>query len=781
MAEDFAKAVEDGLKLAKRIYLGKDKAVMTAPKPPSPPVQGLADYYLPSAPMVYAVISDPGFVDNPDFPSYQPHVYGRCDPPALIPLQMSGVDLEVNCYGDTAFVQISGKWRVHCVMGSHSCDCRIAVPMGNQGSILGVEVDLPKKSYSTELVGLEESKCIEKIARPQDGGFMKPHIFMLTIPQVDGGTNISIKLRWSQKLLYNDGQFTLTVPFSFPEYVTPAVRKISKKEKIQLNVNSGIVTGILCKATSHPLKETKRHAEKFSFLYESEVLTWSKTDFSFSYSVSSSNMFGGVLLQSPPLYDHDQRDMFCVYLLPGSQKSTEVFKKEVVFVIDITDSMQGRPLEATKNAISSAMSKLGPEDSFNIITFSSETSLFSTSMELASKEAIERATTWLSTKSTVEGSTCISIPLEHAYEMLSNTSGSLPMIFLITDGAVEDERNICDQMKKRLKNSGSLCPRIHTFGIGSFCNHYFLRMLAMIGRGEFDAVCDLDLIDNRIQKLFSNAFSTVLADITVDAFNDHEQIEVYSSCIPDLSFESPLTICGRYEGSFPDTLKAKGILGDLSSFVMDLKIVRAKDIPLDRVLSRQEIDLLTAQAWLSENKQLEQKVAQLSKVTCNISEYTRMVLLEKNKIDKAIESSGAQKVCLSLIRNSIITVNLNSQKLGFSIQVKKTDPHKIKDPLAPRKTLLQSLSVGFGDLTATAENIRPGFEQQKLPDAAEVFLKATSDCCGRMCNRCCCMCCIQCCSKMNDQCAIVLTQIFTALAFIGCIECCTLCCGQDGQ
>lgn len=89
-----------------------------------------------------------------------------------------------------------------------------------------------------------------------------------------------------------------------------------------------------------------------------------------------------------------------------------MFKKEVVFVIDITDSMQGRPLEATKNAIYSAMSKLGPKDSFNIIKFSSETSLFSTSMELASKETIERATTWLSTKSTVEGNTCISIPLE---------------------------------------------------------------------------------------------------------------------------------------------------------------------------------------------------------------------------------------------------------------------------------------------------------------------------------------------------------------------------------
>ena len=79
------------------------------------------------------------------------------------------------------------------------------------------------------------------------------NVFVLYF-QIDGGTNISIKLRWSQKLSYNEGQFSLTVPFSFPEYVTPAIKKISKKEKIQLNVNSGIATGILCKATSHPLK-----------------------------------------------------------------------------------------------------------------------------------------------------------------------------------------------------------------------------------------------------------------------------------------------------------------------------------------------------------------------------------------------------------------------------------------------------------------------------------------------------------------------------------------------
>ena len=46
----------------------------------------------------------------------------------------------------------------------------------------------------------------------------------------------------------------MRIPFSFPEYVTPAAKKISKREKIELNVNAGPETEIVCKTTSHPLK-----------------------------------------------------------------------------------------------------------------------------------------------------------------------------------------------------------------------------------------------------------------------------------------------------------------------------------------------------------------------------------------------------------------------------------------------------------------------------------------------------------------------------------------------
>ncbi|KAH9804691.1 VWFA domain-containing protein [Citrus sinensis] len=789
MADDFVKAVEDGLKLSKRLYFGKDRPVTPPKVPSSMDKSGAVDMLLPKSPMVYAVITDPKIVDNPDIPSYQPYVHGRCDPPSLIPLQMNAVELDVDCYLDTAFVRVSGTWRVHCVMGSKSCDCRIAVPMGDQGSILGVEAEISGKSYHTQLIALGENDGAGKSASVETGSFLKPNIFTLTLPQIDGGSYLSIRLRWSQKLSYRDGEFSVNVPFKFPEYVTPAIKKIPKREKIHLNVNAGTGTEVLCNTSSHPLKQLRRDVGKLGYSYESEVLKWSNIDFDFSYTVSPSHIFGGVLLQSPSVHDVDQREMFCMCLLPGTAKSRKVFKKDVIFIVDISKSMQGKPLEDTKNALAVALSKLDPGDSFNIIAFNGETYLFSTSMELATKEAVERAHQWIGINFIAGGSTNICAPLTKAVEMLTNSRGSIPIIFLVTDGAVEDERQICDAMKSRLTNGGSICPRIYTFGIGSYCNHYFLRMLAMISRGYYGAAYDLDSIEIQMQKLFTRGFSSVLANIAIDTLKDLDEFEallsnlaspvafssslayfcsmvtrvdtyyMYPSRIPDLSSESPLIVSGRYQGKFPDTLKAKGFLGDLSNFVVELKLQLAKDLPLDRICAKQQIDLLTAQAWFSEDKRLEEKVSKMSVQTGVLCEYTRMIIVETDERNNASESPGTKKV-----------------------GSKKSDHQKILDSEVPKTIMLQNLGIGFGDLTATAENFPPGSEIPKLPEVAEIFVKAASNCCSTLGNKCCCLCCIECCNKLNDQCVIVLTQLCTALACFGCFECCSnlCCCGQDG-
>ncbi|XP_057747759.1 uncharacterized protein LOC130966953 [Arachis stenosperma] len=754
MAEDFARAVDDGIKLSKRIYFGKDRAV--APPNPVVPMAKSARALLPSGPMVYAVIQDPGIVDNPDIPSYQPHVHGRCDPPALIPLQMNAIAAEVDCHLDTAFVTVTGVWRVHCIMGSRSCDCRLAVPMGSRGSILGVEVEVPRKSYSTQLVVMDDdTKKNESGTSLQNGGFVNSNIFTLTIPKIDGGTNLSIKISWSQKLVYAEGEYCLDLPYTFPDFVNPAGKRLSKKEKIQVNVNALPGSEILCRTMSHQLKAMKRHAGSMGFLYDTEVLSWSKTDFRFSYAVPTNYINGAILLEGASMHDFDQRQMFYIYLSPGDIKRDKVFRKDIIFVIDISGSMQGKLIEDTKSALSAALSKLNPDDSFNIIAFNAESRLFSKTMELASKDTVERAIEWINVNFVAGGGTNISHPLNTAIEMLSSAQGSVPIVFLVTDGTAEDERQICSMVKNHMADGESICPRIYTFGIGSFCNHYFLRMLAVISRGHYDAAFDVDLVEPQMLALFDKASSLVLANITIDIFDDLDEFEVHPSHIPDLSSGGPLTISGRYKGSFPETVKVKGILADLSNFTVDMKIETAKDIPLQRVSARDQIELLTAQAWLSENKQLEQKVAKLSLQTGFMSQYTRMVILESDHLKKVKES-------------------------GKKEASKKSQPQYEENVQEQRMILLPHLGVGFGNLKATAENTPPG-DVSKVPEVAEIF-KAASNCCSRMCSYCCCMCCIDCCSRMNNQFATALTQLCIGLGCFGCLTCCSeICCsGNDG-
>uniref|UniRef100_A0A0E0KEX1 VWFA domain-containing protein n=1 Tax=Oryza punctata TaxID=4537 RepID=A0A0E0KEX1_ORYPU len=738
MEEDFARAVEDGLKLSKRLLL-------PGGAPPPRPVlgmdrAGLPDVasLLPTAPMAYAVVVDPAAVDSPDVPSYQPHVYGRLDPPALIPLHMREVDLAVDCAAAgcaAAEVTVRARWWVHCITRSRDCHCRIVVPMGEK-------VTVGKRSYKTHVIDVEDQGAV-KTAKTESGGLLKRQFFSLTIPQVGGGEDIFATIRWSQNLLYDNGQFSVDIPFQFPQYVNPLPKVFMKKEKIQLTLNSGVSKEVFLKGSSHPLKERSRQGEKLSFFHEAVVENWSNKDFTFAYSVYSGDLSGGMLVQPSTLRDYDDRDMFCIFLLPGNNQKRKVFRNAAVFIIDTSGSMQGKPLESVKNAMYTALSELVQGDYFNIITFNDELHSFSSCLEQVSEKTIENAKEWVNANFIAEGGTDIMHPLSEAIALLSNSHSALPQIFLVTDGSVEDERNICHTVKEQLATRGSKSPRISTFGLGSYCNHYFLRMLASIGKGHYDAAFDTGSIEGQMVQWFQKASSTVVTNISIDATKYIREFEVDSEYIQDISAKCPLCVSGRYQGKLPETLTAKGYLADMSEISIELRVQHVKDISLDKVLAKQQMDLLTAKAWFYENNQLERKVVKLSIQNSIPSEYTRTVLL---------------------------------QTVVEKIEQGKQKPKKNSTQNEQSATSLNGLTLGFGDTAATRENLSAGFGNTKAPERFEMFDKAVG-CCSRLADCCCCMCFINTCSKMNDRCAIVMVQFCGALSCLACFECCSLCCG----
>lgn len=81
-------------------------------------------------------------------------------------------------------------------------------------------------------------------------------LFLLFV-KVGGGEDIFATIRWSQKLLYSNGQFSVEVPFCFPQFVNPLPKVFMKKEKIQLTINCGVSKEVILQGTSHPLKVIK--------------------------------------------------------------------------------------------------------------------------------------------------------------------------------------------------------------------------------------------------------------------------------------------------------------------------------------------------------------------------------------------------------------------------------------------------------------------------------------------------------------------------------------------
>ncbi|GKE65158.1 hypothetical protein Tco_1519319 [Tanacetum coccineum] len=118
---------------------------------------------------------------------------------------------------------------------------------------------------------------------------------------------------------------------------------------------------------------------------------------------------------------------------------------------------------------------------------------------------------------------------------------------------------------------------------------------------------------------------------------------MYPSTIPDLCYERALIVCSRYKGDLLNTLKLRGIRAVMTNSTIDIDVQQANDIPLIKILAKNQIDSYTTQAWFSQDKELEYKVAKISLETGTVSEYTHMVLL-KTEPQAITSKSGKKKV-----------------------------------------------------------------------------------------------------------------------------------------
>jgi Ca-activated chloride channel family protein len=232
----------------------------------------------------------------------------------------------------------------------------------------------------------------------------------------------------------------------------------------------------------------------------------------------------------------------------------DIPKREYIFVVDVSGSMHGFPLDTSKQLMKELLTGLRATDSFNILFFSGGSSVLSETSLPVTETNIKRAITMLESQRG-GGGTRLLPALRRAMAFPAEETTSRSFV-VVTDGYVSIEAEAFDYVKQHLNNAN-----FFSFGIGSSVNRFLIEGLARAGGGE-PFVMTSPSEARKTAKRFREYIETpVLTGINLE-FDDFEVYDVEPRQVPDLFAERPLIVYGKWRGNPQGNIRIHGYRGN---------------------------------------------------------------------------------------------------------------------------------------------------------------------------------------------------------------------------
>jgi len=309
-------------------------------------------------------------------------------------------------------------------------------------------------------------------------------------------------------------------------------------------------------------------------------------------------------------------------LLPPkiTQKTQQL--REVVFIIDTSGSMHGIAMDAAKDALYFALTQLKPNDKFNIIEFNTNAqSLFNHSV-IATPDNLDKAIDFIDILKSDGGTNmapALNLAMKDPVEI-----NFLKQIIFITDGSVGNEAQLFQQINNQIDNA-----RLFTVAIGAAPNNYFMNKAALIGRGTYTNIAQLNEVDAMMNDLFIKITSPALTDVQVDW---NAQVEQNPSVIPDLYSDQPVLVTAKLN-KFNTNIVLSGFKNE-DSFSKSFNLNSdGFSVGIAKLWARNQIEDLTDDYMLetgTDNLILQEKITQLGLKYQLVSPFTSLVAVDQN-------------------------------------------------------------------------------------------------------------------------------------------------------
>lgn len=588
----------------------------------------------------YSVLSSQVYQEKEDDKTLSPYFFVRSDDPNTdqLPLMVNSAD--VNIAGVIADIHVT---QIYKNEGKNPLEAIYIFPASTRAAVYNMQMTIGDRTITAKIAKRAEAREEYEQARADGKSAslleqQRPNVFQMNVANIMPGDRIKVDLYYTELLVPTDNEYE----FVYPTVVGPRYSNMLQNEALpsdkwvknpylhegenppydfdlKISLSAGMpVQEIVC--TSHKVNiDYKNKATANISLLPSDK-NGGNHDFIIKYRLAGNKIDSGLLL-----YKGENENFFLTMMQPPNRIDLDQIPfREYIFIVDVSGSMHGFPLDISKKLLKDLIHNLRPEDKFNLVLFAAGSRIMSEHSVSATEENIRQAIHIIDSERG-SGGTELLPALKRALA-LPKTEGNSRSIIIVTDGYVHVEKEAFDVIRTNLGKAN-----MFAFGIGSSVNRYLIEGMARVGMGESFIITNASEATAKAVKFRKYIQSPVLTGIEV-TFDGFKAYDVEPTSYPDVLAERPIIIFGKWRDQAKGEIVLRGYTGASKKYIAKLDIGAANSLPTNAALrylwARSRIGLLADYVKISDKDELVEEITNLGLKYNLLTDYTSFIAVD---------------------------------------------------------------------------------------------------------------------------------------------------------
>jgi len=584
--------------------------------------------------------SAPALADDSDAPKAEsPYFFVDSNDPSTDRLPLKSTSVDVRIAGVIADVTVTQHYRNE---GQRPIEARYVFPGSTQAAVHAMTVRIGDRLLVAKIKEKQQAR-IEYDNAKKEGKTSalleqhRPNVFQMNVANILPGDEVAVELRYTELLTPHDAQYGFVFPTVVgPRYNSPQGAAAREKWVATPYLPSGAVStaGVDIRVTleaplavkeivspSHDIDVDGVGTPQVRVALKPVDAPTNNRDFILNYRLAGDRIESGLML-----YRGDDENFFLAMVEPPKAiPARQIAPRDYIFVVDISGSMHGYPLDTAKVLLEHLIGSLRPSDTFNVMLFSGSNRMLSPQSVPATTANINLALRTI--REMGGGGSTEIVPALKRIAALPKAPDISRTVIVVTDGYVTVENEVFQLVRQNLNHAN-----VFAFGIGTSVNRHLIEGIARAGQGEAFVVTKPDQAQAQAERLRRMIDSPVLTQVKahlegIDAY-DVEPVQ-----LPDVLGGRPVVVFGKWRGDAIQGAVARLIVEGRSTEGAWRADVAASDsastAALRHLWARQRIAALSDQEALEGGTAQKAAITELGLRYSLLTNYTSFIAVDR--------------------------------------------------------------------------------------------------------------------------------------------------------